>query len=84
MADSTAAAAPMTIDFLRARLLSERSVSRASKERADQLAARVRAQHTHTPAARPPCACALLQAAVLLIRALIWFRSRSWRSRSGR
>ncbi|KAK1668336.1 hypothetical protein QYE76_056495 [Lolium multiflorum] len=31
----------MTIDFLRARLLSERSVSRASKERADQLAARV-------------------------------------------
>ncbi|KAM3333875.1 hypothetical protein ACQJBY_028756 [Aegilops geniculata] len=35
------AAAPMTIDFLRARLLSERSVSRASKERADQLAARV-------------------------------------------
>ncbi|XP_051226600.1 uncharacterized protein [Lolium perenne] len=41
MADSTAAAAPMTIDFLRARLLSERSVSRASKERADQLAARV-------------------------------------------
>ncbi|KAM0929289.1 hypothetical protein ACQ4PT_001723 [Festuca glaucescens] len=39
MADS--AAAPMTIDFLRARLLSERSVSRASKERADQLATRV-------------------------------------------
>ncbi|CAM0883651.1 unnamed protein product [Alopecurus aequalis] len=36
-----AAAAPMTIDFLRARLLSERSVSRASKERADQLAVRV-------------------------------------------
>jgi hypothetical protein len=43
----------MTIDFLRARLLSERSVSRASKERADQLAARVRATRTHT---RPPCA----------------------------
>ncbi|KAM0886083.1 hypothetical protein ACQ4PT_029913 [Festuca glaucescens] len=41
MAGSTAEAAPMTIDFLRARLLSERSVSRASKERADQLAARV-------------------------------------------
>ncbi|VAH66057.1 unnamed protein product [Triticum turgidum subsp. durum] len=41
MADPAAAAAPMTIDFLRARLLSERSVSRASKERADQLAARV-------------------------------------------
>uniref|UniRef100_A0A453FYX6 Uncharacterized protein n=1 Tax=Aegilops tauschii subsp. strangulata TaxID=200361 RepID=A0A453FYX6_AEGTS len=41
MADHAAAAAPMTIDFLRARLLSERSVSRASKERADQLAARV-------------------------------------------
>ncbi|KAJ4758546.1 transcriptional regulator ATRX [Rhynchospora pubera] len=35
--DSTA----MTIDFLRARLLSERSVSRASRERADQLAQRV-------------------------------------------
>ncbi|XP_062226599.1 uncharacterized protein LOC133924880 [Phragmites australis] len=34
MADSTA----MTIDFLRARLLSERSVSRAAKERADELA----------------------------------------------
>uniref|UniRef100_A0ACD5VX19 Uncharacterized protein n=1 Tax=Avena sativa TaxID=4498 RepID=A0ACD5VX19_AVESA len=31
----------MTIDFLRARLLSERSVSRASKEHADQLAAKV-------------------------------------------
>ncbi|XP_078181892.1 transcriptional regulator ATRX [Carex rostrata] len=31
----------MTIDFLRARLLSERSVSRASRERADQLAQRV-------------------------------------------
>jgi hypothetical protein len=31
----------MTIDFLRARLLSERSVSRAAKERADQLARRV-------------------------------------------
>ncbi|KAK3162526.1 hypothetical protein QOZ80_1BG0090570 [Eleusine coracana subsp. coracana] len=37
MADSTA----MTIDFLRARLLSERSVSRAAKERADELAKRV-------------------------------------------
>ncbi|KAJ3707593.1 hypothetical protein LUZ61_011298 [Rhynchospora tenuis] len=35
--DSTA----MTIDFLRARLLSERSVSRAARERADQLAQRV-------------------------------------------
>lgn len=38
MADSTA----MTVDFLRARLLSERSVSRAAKERADELANRVR------------------------------------------
>lgn len=38
MADSTA----MTVDFLRARLLSERSVSRAAKERADELAKRVR------------------------------------------
>ncbi|KAF0919873.1 hypothetical protein E2562_032158 [Oryza meyeriana var. granulata] len=37
MADSTA----MTVDFLRARLLSERSVSRAAKERGDQLAKRV-------------------------------------------
>ncbi|XP_072964974.1 uncharacterized protein [Typha angustifolia] len=37
MGDSTA----MTIDFLRARLLSERSVSRAARERADQLAKRV-------------------------------------------
>ena len=32
----------MTVDFLRARLLSERSVSRAAKERADELAKRVR------------------------------------------
>jgi len=39
-ADATTA---MTIDFLRARLLSERSVSRAAKERADQLARRVSA-----------------------------------------
>lgn len=37
MGDSTA----MTIEFLRARLLSERSLSRAAKERADQLAKRV-------------------------------------------
>ncbi|CAL4893832.1 unnamed protein product [Urochloa decumbens] len=37
-ADATTA---MTIDFLRARLLSERSVSRAAKERADHLARRV-------------------------------------------
>lgn len=37
-ADATTA---MTIDFLRARLLSERSVSRAAKERADHLAKRV-------------------------------------------
>uniref|UniRef100_A0A0E0L359 Uncharacterized protein n=1 Tax=Oryza punctata TaxID=4537 RepID=A0A0E0L359_ORYPU len=37
-ADATTA---MTIDFLRARLLSERSVSRAAKERADQLTKRV-------------------------------------------
>lgn len=38
MGDSTA----MTIEFLRARLLSERSISRTAKERADQLAKRVR------------------------------------------
>ncbi|XP_008793972.2 uncharacterized protein LOC103710131 [Phoenix dactylifera] len=37
MGDSTA----MTIEFLRARLLSERSISRTAKERADQLAKRV-------------------------------------------
>ncbi|KAJ0973440.1 hypothetical protein J5N97_021399 [Dioscorea zingiberensis] len=37
MGDSTA----MTIEFLRARLLSERSVSRTSRQRADQLAQRV-------------------------------------------
>uniref|UniRef100_A0ACD5TFN0 Uncharacterized protein n=1 Tax=Avena sativa TaxID=4498 RepID=A0ACD5TFN0_AVESA len=37
-ADATTA---MTINFLRARLLSERSVSRAAKDRADQLATRV-------------------------------------------
>lgn len=37
MGDSTA----MTIEFLRARLLSERNVSKAAKERADQLAKRV-------------------------------------------
>ncbi|KAL6840288.1 hypothetical protein ACP4OV_030098 [Aristida adscensionis] len=37
MADATA----MTVDFLRARLLSERSVSRAAKERAEELARRV-------------------------------------------
>ncbi|XP_066312977.1 uncharacterized protein [Miscanthus floridulus] len=37
MADSMA----MTVDFLRARLLSERSVSRAAKERADELVKRV-------------------------------------------
>ncbi|XP_040380494.1 uncharacterized protein LOC102707680 [Oryza brachyantha] len=36
-----AATTAMTIDFLRARLLSERSVSRAAKERADQLTKRV-------------------------------------------
>lgn len=41
-----AAEAAMTVDFLRARLLSERSVSRASKERADQLAAKVRVRKT--------------------------------------
>lgn len=40
-ADATTA---MTIDFLRARLLSERSVSRAAKERADHLAKRVNAR----------------------------------------
>ena len=42
MADSTA----MTVDFLRARLLSERSVSRAARERADELAKRVRTAPT--------------------------------------
>jgi hypothetical protein len=47
MADSTA----MTVDFLRARLLSERSVSRAAKERADELAKRVRV----VPRASTPC-----------------------------
>jgi len=31
----------MTVEFLRARLLSERSVSRAARQRADQLAKRV-------------------------------------------
>ncbi|TVU36431.1 hypothetical protein EJB05_18365 [Eragrostis curvula] len=36
-----AESAAMTVDFLRARLLSERSVSRAAKERADELAKRV-------------------------------------------
>jgi hypothetical protein len=51
MADSTA----MTVDFLRARLLSERSVSRAAKERAEELAKRVRvvpACRVATPVAR--------------------------------
>lgn len=38
MGDST----EMTIEFLRARLLSERSVSRAARQRSDQLAKRVR------------------------------------------
>lgn len=37
MGDSTA----MTIEFLRARLLSERTVSKAAKERSEQLATRV-------------------------------------------
>ncbi|XP_062207509.1 uncharacterized protein LOC133909203 [Phragmites australis] len=46
MADSTA----MTIDFLRARLLSERSVSRAAKERADELAKRVAELEEHVRA----------------------------------
>ncbi|XP_044978766.1 uncharacterized protein LOC123446077 [Hordeum vulgare subsp. vulgare] len=41
MAAVADAATAMTIDFLRARLLSERSVSRAAKDRADQLANRV-------------------------------------------
>ncbi|KAL6610306.1 hypothetical protein ACP70R_040275 [Stipagrostis hirtigluma subsp. patula] len=42
MAEAAAdARTAMTIDFLRARLLSERSVSRAAKERADHLARRV-------------------------------------------
>jgi hypothetical protein len=42
MAAAADATTAMTIDFLRARLLSERSVSRAAKERADQLTKRVR------------------------------------------
>ena len=37
MEDSSA----MTIEFLRARLLSERSVSRTARQRADELAKRV-------------------------------------------
>ncbi|CAN6332887.1 unnamed protein product [Urochloa humidicola] len=41
MAAAADATTAMTIDFLRARLLSERSVSRAAKERADHLAKRV-------------------------------------------
>ncbi|CAL4908458.1 unnamed protein product [Urochloa decumbens] len=41
MAAAADATTAMTIDFLRARLLSERSVSRAAKERADHLARRV-------------------------------------------
>ncbi|TVU19602.1 hypothetical protein EJB05_35761 [Eragrostis curvula] len=41
MAAAADATTAMTIDFLRARLLSERSVSRAAKERADQFASRV-------------------------------------------
>lgn len=41
MAAAADATTAMTIDFLRARLLSERSVSRAAKERADQLTKRV-------------------------------------------
>ncbi|KAF6996123.1 hypothetical protein CFC21_012503 [Triticum aestivum] len=41
MAAAADATTAMTIDFLRARLLSERSVSRAAKDRADQLANRV-------------------------------------------
>ncbi|KAL5202384.1 hypothetical protein ABZP36_013336 [Zizania latifolia] len=41
MAAAADATTAMTIDFLRARLLSERSVSRAAKERADQFARRV-------------------------------------------
>jgi hypothetical protein len=80
MADDTAAAAaPMTIDFLRARLLSERSVSRASKERADQLAARVRATHTHPAAMR-----ARIVASFRVTDSRASCRLRSSRSRSGR
>uniref|UniRef100_A0A0E0DS59 Uncharacterized protein n=1 Tax=Oryza meridionalis TaxID=40149 RepID=A0A0E0DS59_9ORYZ len=41
MAAAADATTAMTIDFLRARLLSERSVSRTAKERADQLTKRV-------------------------------------------
>lgn len=35
----------MTIEYLRARLLSERSISKATKERADELAIRVSFSH---------------------------------------
>jgi hypothetical protein len=51
MAAAADATTAMTVDFLRARLLSERSVSRAAKERTDQLATRVRAlSHPLPPA----------------------------------
>jgi hypothetical protein len=53
MADSTA----MTVDFLRARLLSERSVSRASKERADELTKKVRAPRAMPRRAKWLSAC---------------------------
>jgi len=74
MADSTA----MTVDFLRARLLSERSVSRAAKERADELAKRVRID---TPVARARTASDVDGIDCVVCVA---FRSRRWRSRSGR
>jgi hypothetical protein len=75
MADSTA----MTVDFLRARLLSERSVSRAAKERADELAKRVRMVLPRGVAMPSPVRGTSTTALMC-----VTFRSRSWRSRSGR
>lgn len=87
MADSTA----MTVAFLRARLLSERSVSRAAKERADELAKRVRVVHAGAPcrhARRRSCADGPASDVdgidCLCCVPCVAFRSRSSRSRSGR
>lgn len=82
-ADATTA---MTIDFLRARLLSERSVSRAAKDRADQLAKRVRARvrSPFPPLSPHPsrafCVCGIACRMTACRRC----RSRTWRSSSGR
>lgn len=72
-ADATTA---MTIDFLRARLLSERSVSRAAKERADHLARRV--------SARAPLPTAAFPFPAFLPPRPRLRRSRSWRSSCAR